>query len=56
MPRDKKKFQFVSIAAQRELQSLPDTERSNIGYQLGEVQKGEEPDDFKPMSIVGSGV
>jgi phage-related protein len=26
------------------------------GYQLGKVQRGEQPDDFKPMAAVGKGV
>ena len=30
--------------------------RNDAGYQLGKVQRGEQPDDFKPMPTVGKGV
>ena len=30
--------------------------RKNIGYQLFRVQSGLEPSDWKPMTVVGSGV
>lgn len=28
----------------------------DAGYQLDKVQRGEQPDDFKPMSSIGKGV
>jgi phage-related protein len=30
--------------------------RHDAGYQLDKVQRGEQPDDFKPMPPVGKGV
>ena len=38
------------------LQSAPAEIRSDAGYQLDMVQRGEMPKDFKPMPDVGSGV
>lgn len=38
------------------LQAAPADIRSDAGYQLGLVQRGEVPEDFKPMPDVGSGV
>lgn len=28
----------------------------DVGYQLDKVQRGEQPDDFKPMPSIGKGV
>ncbi|SBT09710.1 conserved hypothetical protein [Candidatus Accumulibacter aalborgensis] len=30
--------------------------RHDAGYQLDKVQRGEQPDDFKPMPTIGKGV
>jgi len=30
--------------------------RQDAGYQLDKVQRGEQPDDFKPMPSIGKGV
>jgi phage-related protein len=30
--------------------------RYDAGYQLGKVQRGDQPDDFKPMPAIGKGV
>lgn len=30
--------------------------RKDVGYQLDKVQRGEQPDDFKPMPSIGKGV
>ena len=38
------------------LQAYPADIRSDAGYQLELVQRGEVPDDFKPMPDVGPGV
>ena len=38
------------------LQAAPANIRSDAGYQLELVQRGETPADFKPMPDVGSGV
>ena len=38
------------------LRAFPEDARSDAGYQLDKVQRGEKPDDFKPMPAVGKGV
>ncbi len=38
------------------LRSFPDDVRQDAGYQLDKVQRGEHPDDFKPMPSIGKGV
>jgi phage-related protein len=27
-----------------------------VGYQLDKIQRGDQPDDFKPMAVIGKGV
>ncbi len=36
--------------------SFPKTARQDVGRQLAKVQKGNQPDSFKPMSEIGKGV
>ncbi len=38
------------------LRDFPADARSTAGFQLREVQKGNDPSDWKPMKTVGSGV
>lgn len=38
------------------LRAFPDGARREAGFQLDKVQRGEVPDDWKPMASVGSGV
>ena len=38
------------------LREFPEDARHNAGYQLEKVQRGEQPDDFKPMAVIGKGV
>ena len=38
------------------LRDFPPTARRAAGYQLDRVQRGLEPDDWKPMPAVGPGV
>lgn len=38
------------------LREFPDDARQDAGYQLDKVQKGGQPDDFKPMLSIGKGV
>lgn len=38
------------------LRDFPADARSEVGYQLSEVQLGNDPDDWKPMKSVGAGV
>lgn len=38
------------------LRDFPDDARNDAGYQLDKVQRGDQPDDFKPMPGIGKGV
>jgi phage-related protein len=38
------------------LRDFPEDVRQDAGYQLDKVQRGEQPDDFKPMPSIGKGV
>jgi len=38
------------------LRDFPENARHDAGYQLERVQRGEQPDDFKPMGVIGKGV
>ncbi len=38
------------------LRAFPDKARQDTGFQLDKVQRGEEPDDSKPMPSIGAGV
>ncbi|MEN8133674.1 MAG: type II toxin-antitoxin system RelE/ParE family toxin [Pseudomonadota bacterium] len=40
----------------KDLLSFPDEPRRDAGYQLGFVQLGFEPSDWKPMRSIGQGV
>lgn len=39
-----------------DLRDLPLEARQNAGYQLHRIQLGLEPNDWKPMTMVGAGV
>lgn len=38
------------------LRDFPEDARHDAGYQLDQVQRGLQPDDFKPMPAIGKGV
>jgi phage-related protein len=38
------------------LRDFPDDARQDAGRQLDQVQRGKQPDDFKPMPSIGKGV
>ncbi len=38
------------------LRDFPESARHDAGYQLDKVQRGDQPDDFKPMAVIGKGV
>lgn len=38
------------------LRDFPEDTRQDVGYQLDLVQRGQQPDDFKPMPAIGKGV
>ena len=40
----------------KSLCEFPDDARQDAGYQLDKVQRGDQPDDFKPMPSIGKGV
>jgi len=38
------------------LREFPEEARQDAGYQLDQVQRGQQPSDYKPMASVGKGV
>lgn len=38
------------------LRDFPEDARHDVGYQLEKVQRGQQPNDFKPMAAIGRGV
>ena len=52
---DSKPVEFRGSALE-DLRAFPQAVRREAGYQLDRVQRGREPDDWKPMNAVGSGV
>jgi phage-related protein len=38
------------------LRDFPERARHDAGYQLDKVQRGGQPDDFKPLPSIGKGV
>lgn len=38
------------------LRDFPEEAKHDAGYQIDKVQRGERPDDFKPMPSIGKGV
>jgi len=38
------------------LRDFPGDVRQDAGYQLDKIQRGSQPDDFKPISTIGQGV
>lgn len=51
---DEKPIRWVGSALD-DLRDLPTDVQDDLGYQLGRVQQGLEPDDWKPMKDVGAG-
>ena len=50
-----KSIQFLGDSLKR-LREFPTEARQDAGHQLYKVQRGEQPDDFKPMPTIGKGV
>jgi len=50
-----KKIQFLGDSLKC-LRDFPEDAKQDAGYQLDKVQRGEPPDDFKPMHSIGKGV
>ena len=40
----------------RAVREFPDDARQDAGYQIDQLQKGNQPKDFKPMPSIGAGV
>jgi len=38
------------------IRDFPEDAKQDSGYQLDKVQRGDQPDDFKPMPSIGKGV
>lgn len=52
---DSKPLEFRGSALD-DLRAFPTLVRREAGHQLDQVQHGQEPDDWKPMAMVGPGV
>lgn len=50
-----KAIRFLGNSLQQ-LRDFPENARHDAGYQLELIQRGEQPDDFKPMPTIGRGV
>ncbi len=50
-----KSVRFLGDSLKR-LREFPEDARHDAGYQLDKVQRGRQPDDFKPMASIGKGV
>ena len=50
-----KPITFLGISL-KALRAFPDAARQDAGFQLDLVQRGQQPDDFKPVAAVGAGV
>lgn len=53
--RESKPVEFRGTSLD-DLRSFPLTARREAGHQLDRVQRGHEPDDWKPMNTIGHGV
>jgi phage-related protein len=53
--RPMKPIVFVGDSLKR-LREFPEEARQDAGYQLDRVQRGQTPDDSKPMPSIGKGV
>lgn len=42
-------------SAYRDLLDFPDGARRDAGFQLGKIQAGLDPEDWKPFDVVGAG-
>lgn len=55
MTEDTKPIVFLGTSLD-ELRAFPLAAKREAGFQLDQVQRGGEPDDWKPMTTIGSGV
>ena len=42
--------------SQKQIRGFPAAARRKAGFQLERLQRGEQPDDFKPLLAIGKGV
>ncbi len=49
-----KPIRFLGDSLKR-LREFPEDVKQDLGYQLDKVQRGLQPDDFKPMPTIGRG-
>lgn len=42
--------------SQKRVRDFPESVRGEVGYELWQVEVGEDPSDWKPMPSIGSGV
>ena len=50
-----KKLFFLGDSLKR-LRGFNSNAKQDVGFQLDKIQRGEQPDDFKPMPSIGKGV
>ncbi len=50
-----KHVRFLGDALKR-MREFPEAAKHDAGYQLDKVQRGNQPDNFKPMPSIGKGV
>ncbi len=55
MPETVKPVEFRGSAL-ADLRAFPNAARREAGFQLDRVQRGRDPDDWKPMKSIGAGV
>jgi phage-related protein len=52
--REEKELRWVS-SSYRDLLAFPRDARRTAGFELGKVQAGLEPQDWKPLDVIGAG-
>ena len=50
-----KAVRFLGDSLKR-IREFPADVKQDVGYQLDKLQRGQQPDDFKPMPVVGKGI
>ncbi|HZZ05992.1 type II toxin-antitoxin system RelE/ParE family toxin, partial [Paraburkholderia sp.] len=56
VPEDQCKLLRFCGSALDDLREFPLSARRDAGYQLDQVQRGRDPDDWKPVNTIGQGV
>ena len=51
---DEKEIRWIG-SSYEDLLAFPDESRRSAGFQLGKIQAGLEPDDWKPFAEIGAG-